>query len=1099
MIEERKFVARKQELGRLYSYLNKAIGGNGQVCFVTGEAGSGKTALISELTRRAQDRHKDLIVAYGQSDAQTGLGDPYLPFREILGQLAGDVEGQLARGAITQENATRLMDFIRFSGRAIVEVGPDLIGIFVPAAGLLTRVGAFLVDEAGVLERISEESEKQAIPDGSSLEQSHIFEQYTNVLISLAEQKPLILVLDDLQWADSASIALLFRLGRRIGDSHILLIGSYRPEEVALPRAGERHPLEKVLAEFKGYYGDININLDEIEETERVIFVDAYLKTEPNRLSAEFCRALFRHTGGHALFTIELLRDLQDRGDIVKDSDGYWAEAPELDWRVLPAKVEGVIEERIGRLAGELREVLTVASTEGEDFTAEVVARVQSLDARRLIRSLSGELEKKHRLVIAQGHRRLSSQNLSIYRFQHNLFQMYLYDQLDEAERVYLHGDIGSVLEELYGDQVDEITVQLARHFQEAGNSVKALLYLQRAGELAAMRYANEEAVMYLSQALEMTPEQEVMERFEILISREKVYHSQGDREAQRIDLDKLVNLSQQLDDQHRAEVMLREARFHESIGEYEAAGEPVEKAIALAQKSGDQQSEAAGFQLMGWLQIQTFEHEAARSSINKALQLSRDIGDRHLEAIVLYTFGVLFYNLCEYGEAENTFQRSLDIARQLGDIFMQARTLNSLGVLSKVEGDPAGAEAYYEQSLVLLQKIGHRRGVGWLLQNIGIIYLGQGEYAKTREYFDRALQISREVDDRLTEGRLLENLGYASAEQGDYRAARAYFEQSVNLSKEIGNKHSECNVLKYLGNVYSDLGDFDNAKTLYDRAMVIARETSEPLLESFVLCSLGDYYSSIGDYSEGLSFNEQSLEIKRKIGNRDAEGDSQNSLGLTLDQISQYTQARYTLEESINLHREIGNRTGECLGMTYLALVFHHLDQMEEGMQYSQAAVEVSRSLGNRSYQALALTVLGHSYLSADRLSEAEAAYRGSMAIRRELGQEHLVVEPQAGLARVYLAQDNISRAMSQVENLYQFLTDSPPYGTLEPMRIYLTCYQVLRDAQDQRARQVLELAHQELQERAEKIEDLGLRESYLENVQGNQEIIREYARHYG
>ena len=190
----------------------------------------------------------------------------------------------------------------------------------------------------------------------------------------------------------------------------------------------------------------------------------------------------------------------------------------------------------------------------------------------------------------------MDSQYLSLYRFQHNLFQRYLYDQLDEVERAYLHGDVGSVLEELYGDHVDEIAVQLARHYQEAGISEKARIYLQRAGELAAMRYANDEAIMYLSRALELTPPEEINESYEILIEREKVYHLQGDREAQRVDLDRLKQFSEQLDDCKQAEVKLREAKYFESIDEYEAAKEPVEEAISLAQRCGDQQIEAAGF-----------------------------------------------------------------------------------------------------------------------------------------------------------------------------------------------------------------------------------------------------------------------------------------------------------------------------------------------------------------------------------------------------------------------------------------------------------------------------------------------------------------------
>jgi adenylate cyclase len=359
------FVAREQELAQIQARLDRAVAGQGQVAFVTGEAGAGKTALVTEFARRAQDVHADLLVAIGQGDAQTGAGDPYLPFREVLGLLTGDVDAKLARGAITHENAGRLRDFLRVSGQALVEYGPDLIDIFVPGSALATRVAGRLAHRTGWLERLEELAAHKATgPAGTDLEQSHIFEQYTQVLHVLAAQQPLLLVLDDLQWADAASINLLFRLGRHVGDSRILLVGAYRPAEVALGRRGERHPLEKVLAEFKRYLGDIAIDLEKTEEAEGRQFVDALLDAEPNRLGVEFRQALFRHTDGHPLFTIELLRDMQERGDLVRDADGRWVEGPVLDWDALPARVEGVIEERIGRLEDDLRETLAVAAVE---------------------------------------------------------------------------------------------------------------------------------------------------------------------------------------------------------------------------------------------------------------------------------------------------------------------------------------------------------------------------------------------------------------------------------------------------------------------------------------------------------------------------------------------------------------------------------------------------------------------------------------------------------------------------------------------------------------------------------------------------------------
>ena len=244
--------------------------------------------------------------------------------------------------------------------------------------------------------------------------------------------------------------------------------------------------------------------MGQAEGSEGQRFVDALLDMEANRLGEGFRQELLRRTGGNALFTTELLRDMQERGALVRDQGGRWVEGPALDWDALPARVEGVIEKRIGWLEAEAREALTVASVEGEEFTAEVVARVQAVDERGLVRRLSGELEKQHHLVSAQGIRRLGAQRLSLYRFRHNLFQKYLYGSLDEVERVYLHEDVGNVLEALYGTQAGEISVQLARHFQEAGIAERAIDYLQQAANRAVRLSANWEAVAHLSKALEL-------------------------------------------------------------------------------------------------------------------------------------------------------------------------------------------------------------------------------------------------------------------------------------------------------------------------------------------------------------------------------------------------------------------------------------------------------------------------------------------------------------------------------------------------------------------------------------------------------------------
>jgi predicted ATPase len=327
-----------------------------------------------------------------------------------------------------------------------------------------------------------------------------LFDQVAAVLAMIARRHPLVVILDDLQWADAGSIGLLFHLGRRLAGSRILLLGAYRPEPCA--------PIVSVANELLRLSGDAGVDL---AETDGRRFLDAFLDREPNHLDAAFRDTLYRHTGGHALFTVELVRDLREHGGLVRDAEQRWVAGQALDWERLPARVEAVIAERISRLAPESRRILAAASVEGEEFTAEVLARVLAVDQAALIQQLSGPLCRQHQLVHAQSLRRLGpgGQRVSTYRFRHNLFQRYFYRSLDEVERPCLHEAVGTALEALYGAaaatsdaDLEVLSVRLAWHFEAAGLADRAVGYLVRAGRRATRLAANEEAVGHFTHGL---------------------------------------------------------------------------------------------------------------------------------------------------------------------------------------------------------------------------------------------------------------------------------------------------------------------------------------------------------------------------------------------------------------------------------------------------------------------------------------------------------------------------------------------------------------------------------------------------------------------
>lgn len=495
-------VAREGRLSQMYSCLAGALAGHGHVVFVTGEAGTGKTTLIGEFLRRALDDEAELIAAYGGCDAYAGIGDAYQPFRALTAMLTGAVEEPWASGLITQDQARRLWALAREAAEDLVYHHRGLIGSFVDSRALAERIG--------IWRRRAEADSRVGLPLSAIdvvSNQAHLFEQYFDWLRRIADRHPLLLVLEDLHWADTSSIGLLFFLGRQIRHQRILIVCSYRPEEIELASSDRALLLDEVRDELRLLYGEVEIGLDRYAEEEGLRFVEAVLDATPNRLGEAFRRQLYAQSRGHPLFTVELLRELRERGQLVVDTQGYLIEGQDIVWDTLPTRVEGVIAKRLGRLDSELLDTLAAASVEGEQFTAEVVAAVRSLDMRELVPKLSGDLAKRHRLIQATSTQRLNGQRLSHYRFSHNLFQQYLYRSLDTVERAYLHERVAVALEDLFTSRPGELAVragQLARHFEAAQMPDRAVKYWEQAGKAAVRVSANDEAVANFRRALEL-------------------------------------------------------------------------------------------------------------------------------------------------------------------------------------------------------------------------------------------------------------------------------------------------------------------------------------------------------------------------------------------------------------------------------------------------------------------------------------------------------------------------------------------------------------------------------------------------------------------
>jgi pimeloyl-ACP methyl ester carboxylesterase/predicted ATPase/DNA-binding SARP family transcriptional activator/tRNA A-37 threonylcarbamoyl transferase component Bud32 len=618
--EQPRFVGREAEMAWLEEQLKTALAGRGRAAFVSGEAGQGKTTLVKAFIRRVRGEDRQVVALTGNCNAYTGQGDPYLPFREILQILAGDIVTERSGETIAGEQVRQLLPDVV---RALTAHGPDLLDIFVQGGPLLERtrqaVGA-PVPWLNALEALVEGAPREAVD--SQLQQSAIFAQFAAVLEVMAERHPLLLFMDDLQWIDQGSANLLLYLGKRLSKSRIVIVGAYRPVEVASQRAGERHPLQQVLYELQREMGDVICDLGEAEGR---AFVDALLDGEPNRLDERFRATLTHQTQGQPLFTVELLQAMKERGDLIQDDAGYWIAQGGLDWERLPARVEGAIGERIARLDAGLQSLLQAASVIGEEFSVELLAELTGEQPATLSQRLSQELGRAHRLVQAAGVRRDGSQRLAIYRFRHILIQRYLYQRLDEVEQAYRHQAVAEALEGLDDADAPQMASTIAHHFASAELPERAAPYWRHAGDQAWRGAALIEAADYYQAALAAWPEGADVGLATLYQRLGACRWLTGQLRSAMASMETAYELYTLLDDRIGAGAVQRMiGRLYWEQGDRHTALEHYHQALALLEKEPESAELAWAYSSISQMHMLAWEHEEALLWGERALSLAR-------------------------------------------------------------------------------------------------------------------------------------------------------------------------------------------------------------------------------------------------------------------------------------------------------------------------------------------------------------------------------------------------------------------------------------------------------------------------------------------
>jgi len=587
----------------------------------------------------------------------------------------------------------------------------------------------------------------------------------------------------------------------------------------------------------------------DLDQAEGRRFLDAFLDSEPNQLGPSFRQMLFRQTRGHPLFTVELLKGLQERGDLVPDADGCWIESSDLDWEILPVRVEAAIAERIARLDKALQQVLQVASVEGEDFTAEVVARVVGDHHRTVVRRLSSELDRRHRLVSAQVIDRVAARRVSRYRFRNYLVQRYLYDELDQVERALLHEDVGRAFEELYGDQPNAIPAmapQLAWHFQEAGVAEKAIPYLHQAGERALELCAYREAVAHLTNGLDLLVNE--------LASRDDDQCLELSRQEQSLHLAlgmalvglegctfaseqafiRAAELCRELGDTAQlSRVTCELSVLHYVRAEHERAHELGAEALSLARQAGDPLLEAMGHWVLGFLLFALGEFVAARAHLREVMAFYDP--QAHHQAYVLLRgsdagLSALAYDACCLwclGHADQALARSqeaLELARRLDHPFSSADAICYAGCLmNDFRGDWQAFHEYAEELYALAtDKVAGWVGMATRFRGEALAMLGHSKAGI--ELMQQGSLDQRPDADRCYHSGTLGRLAAALADAGRLEDGLSTLEAALSFVEQTGERYYKAELHRLRADLQMKAGCIDAAEATFLDAIEVAR-----------------------------------------------------------------------------------------------------------------------------------------------------------------------------------------------------------------------------------------------------------------------------------
>jgi tetratricopeptide (TPR) repeat protein len=762
VLAEPFLVGRDREIEELRLLLDSVISGNGKTVLISGEAGSGKTRVVNEFLKSVKDRDITIITGWCLSN----VGIPYFPFIEAFNP---DL-------SISNRRSDQSRSVLNFWLKNKNEVG------FSKRFNVISP---------------------QTLKD-------QIFVAVTNTLFDISVKKPTILFIDDLHWADSASLGLINYLSHFVSSQRILLIATYRSEELNMISKSQSHPLVETLRLMgrENLFKELKLRKLNVEEILRLAESMMGGCVQP-----AFVKNLAKKSNGNPLFIIEFLRMLSEKGDLVEEDKCWKLLADNFG---LPAKIKDIILRRVSFLNPVQKRLLDLASILGSTFNPELLGHMSSQSDLEVLENL-GIIANSSLLVKCEGKH---------WRFDHVTSQEAIYGALSQSLRSVYHRLAAETIERNFKEQKLSVA-DLAYHYSRSGDREKAVKFALIAGKEALGKWSNQQAIEHFSYALQNVSDTDITERNVAL-------EGLGDAYSANCMYTEAIKTFEQLAKTESGPLQLRALR----------------KAMEAAFTKGDNPDI-----------LLEYAKKAEKLGLDDCLEMARVINNRG-RAFAWAGRGDVKLDVADYEEALQIFEEKnslVDVAEALwriGEACVSAEDLHEKGL------------GYLLRSRTIFNELGDFRKEIVVDRSIGLAFIYLMFFPEARVELNKVLRVGEKIGDFNELARARGILGLTDEYEGKIEESLSQVLKAFEYNKRTDVDFVQALDLGALTRLYCKLGDLKNADKSFNSMIKLPRSVLSIWNVRFNFdLTKGVYFAAKGKYKESDQiFNSLSADLSLSI-----------------------------------------------------------------------------------------------------------------------------------------------------------------------------------------------------------------------------------------